>query len=366
MTRYHIEPQDVLFFRDGRDLHASESYTASSQFPPQPGTVYGALRSAILAAAGADFNAQVDHFGLGDDHTAIRVAGTRTRHGSLSIRHLGLHGAGGSPVFPVPSDVRSLKDAPDTYRILSPAQLPGNALTDSGATWFGGTVDTQPLKEASGYLTADPYADYLSGSLLPDGAVRSATEFWVRESRTHVSIDPSSGTAAESLLFAVPFVRFQHECGLLIEVDGDDGLLNDIEWLKLGGEGRAARIRKVEASARPQPTIPPKGRIRVILSATAPFANGWLPDGWTETGTFPFLGGTAEFRGCVLNRHTTVSGWDLAKHRPKPSRRAVPAGSVYYLDVSGIHPGLQSSIPSLCADPDDIRIGYGTYHIGNL
>lgn len=33
----------------------------------------------------------------------------------------------------------------------------------------------------------------------------------------------------------------------------------------------------------------------------------------------------------ALGRPLVVSGWDLKANRPKPSRRAVPMGSVYFL-----------------------------------
>ncbi len=33
----------------------------------------------------------------------------------------------------------------------------------------------------------------------------------------------------------------------------------------------------------------------------------------------------------VVGRPLAVSGWDLKGGKPKPSRRAVPAGSVYFL-----------------------------------
>lgn len=372
MTRYLIEAQDVLFFRDGRDLHASDSYTASSQFPPQPGTIYGALRSAILATAGADFNSLEDHFGLGNEHPAIQVAGTRSKTGSLSLRHLGIHDPDGKPLVPVPADVRVLQKSMDLgvdkheYRILNPIKLTSGSVSDSDMLWTVGTEEKEPLKDASGYLSSEHYSFYLNARSLPDGAVRPASEFWVRESRTHVAIESEYGTAADSMLFAIPFVRFQHGSGITIDVDGDNGLLGTVEWLKLGGEGRVARILEAEASSSAHRIAQTTGMIRVIITSPSPFAKGWLPDKWTETGKFPFLGGEAEFQGCVVNRHSTVSGWDLAQHRPKPSRRAVAVGSVYYLKVNDLNPELLKTHPSLCIHPDDIRIGYGTFHIGNL
>jgi CRISPR-associated protein Cmr3 len=34
----------------------------------------------------------------------------------------------------------------------------------------------------------------------------------------------------------------------------------------------------------------------------------------------------------AVPRHEVISGWDLARWQPKPALRAVPTGSVYWLD----------------------------------
>ncbi|PIV26970.1 MAG: CRISPR-associated protein Cmr3, partial [Anaerolineae bacterium CG03_land_8_20_14_0_80_58_20] len=41
----------------------------------------------------------------------------------------------------------------------------------------------------------------------------------------------------------------------------------------------------------------------------------------------------------ALSRYQTISGWDYAKENggaPKPTRRLVPAGSVYFLNLKGV------------------------------
>jgi len=38
----------------------------------------------------------------------------------------------------------------------------------------------------------------------------------------------------------------------------------------------------------------------------------------------------------ALSRYQTISGWDYEKGTPKPTRRLVPAGSVYFLNLEGV------------------------------
>ena len=49
-------------------------------------------------------------------------------------------------------------------------------------------------------------------------------------------------------------------------------------------------------------------------------------------GRWQFHGASARLASAALPRLETLSGWDVALHRPKPALRAVPTGSVYWLD----------------------------------
>jgi CRISPR-associated protein Cmr3 len=40
-------------------------------------------------------------------------------------------------------------------------------------------------------------------------------------------------------------------------------------------------------------------------------------------------------KAAIVPRPQTVSGWDLDIKKPKPTRRLVPAGSVYFIEIQG-------------------------------
>ena len=112
--------------------------------------------------------------------------------------------------------------------------------------------------------------------------------------------------------------------------------------LRVGGDGRYAECTALppDAFSIPEPLQrtfagEPRG-LRLILVSHASFSRGWLPD-WLVvtdgilTGDMPGVGRVVLRSACV-GRPVHVSGWDMAAHKPKPTRRLVPAGSVYFFE----------------------------------
>ena len=60
-------------------------------------------------------------------------------------------------------------------------------------------------------------------------------------------------------------------------------------------------------------------------------------------------------QGKPLGAALAVSGWDVARGSPRPTRFAAPAGSVYF--VTTPDPGDPEA--SLCDDPEDSAQGWG-------
>ncbi len=77
--------------------------------------------------------------------------------------------------------------------------------------------------------------------------------------------------------------------------------------------------------------------LRALATTPAVFENGWLPDGFeAESGEYVGrLAGIAHdlrLRAAFVSRADHVSGWDVARNRPKPADRLVPRGSVYFFE----------------------------------
>ena len=52
-----------------------------------------------------------------------------------------------------------------------------------------------------------------------------------------------------------------------------------------------------------------------------------------EDGHFELCGVRGRVVAAAVNRAEVISGWDLAKWRPKAACRAAPAGSVYWIEA---------------------------------
>jgi CRISPR-associated protein Cmr3 len=214
-----------------------------------------------------------------------------------------------------------------------------------------------------------------------------------KDERTHVVIAPDTGAAQDSLLFST--------IGLDFRIKKEDGKFSQMtaaieaeppedyrEWLDrlsplhtLGGERRLAEWRKADKTAeggvcaeggvsakgwRPFQRPPSLRRLRMILATPGIFLGGWLP-GWldktTGEGTIPGTLAKVRLVSAVTGRWRPLSGWnyEIGRLGPKPLRRMVPAGSVYFFEIVD-----ESSLDweslwlqSVCDDPQDRNDGFG-------
>ncbi len=216
---------------------------------------------------------------------------------------------------------------------------------------------------------------------------------WPRDERTHVAIDPQTGTAKESQLFttaaldlttppgadkARPGLRPGAPVKLAARVEVPPELVENVrqlcEWHPLGGERRLALWcvdRDSAAGSQPAKWSCPEllaqclrenpKRVRMVLATPGIFGAvavgrgasvnqssgmkplpGWLPKWLQHTqdglvGCPPGLHILLRLVGVCTGRWSPVSGWSLrlGSHSPgpKPIRRMVPAGAVYFFEV---------------------------------
>ena len=107
----------------------------------------------------------------------------------------------------------------------------------------------------------------------------------------------------------------------------------------------------------------------MVLTTPAIFKQGWKP-GWINDELMGDLKGVKlKLVGVSNGRWRAVSGWSLAPPRgPKPIRRMVPAGSVYFFEVD--KPGDASPLAdlwmhSVSDDKQEQRDGFGLAVWGN-
>jgi len=327
-----LEALDVWLFRDGRPFDALSDHRARSLFPPLPTVTQGAVRSHYLAlnvTGPLNDRATIGSLvGSGSDVKELRLRGPflARREGGRIVRY-----------FPRPSDAVSVNGATNALKPASgPEPASSGVISSCPTPQLLGLSDEQVKGGIGGWLAEDDLRAYLRGNVVTAVTADSLFQF---ESRVGIARNDATRVTEEGALYEVEFVRPQADVGLLLELQGyadwpSEGLL------RIGGEGRAARFQEVAPEPWPAPIERLPRRFKLFFATPAYFDGGWQPRGgaWSR-----FFEGDVNLVAAAVGRYESVGGYDLAEARHKPSRRYVPAGSVYYFESHGqarVRPGL--------------------------
>lgn len=350
-SAFHLVPDDLLFFRDGKPSTRGTDHYLRSLFPPHPATLYGALRTRRLSDAGVDLS------GLNRQTWAGRVGealmaevGAWGGFGSLELRGPWLV-RDREPLLPAPLDLGLLFGPPASAQepapistvvrflpveggerrwshplaLLKPFQRDGGAWTP----WQSPAPGIEPASAAGWFLKPAGFAAWRAGSTPAAEHFVRASDLWLDEARTGVGLQNASRRSEAGLLYTFGFIRLLPGVSLGFEVRGSG--LQAGGRVRLGGEGRTASLEA--GPSFPGSSLTAKGDL-IALSLAAPSVSrlGAWPSGFSrET-----LDGTihdSSFRlvAAAVPGFVPIGGWDLANGRAKPLRRAVPAGCVFFL-----------------------------------
>jgi CRISPR-associated protein Cmr3 len=346
MRTLFIEPQDVWLFRDGRPFDAGSAHRAESLFPPSPIVLQGAIRSHQLVLKNVDLT----------NPRQIReaVGESLTFDGALNLNGLTLSGpflarrkSDGSieRLYPMPADVYQLKSGGFKAASLHSRTLELVCGTSSLLLRPGG--DAGKPDESLRWLTEEDLKKYFAGESFE--GVR-ADELYEKENRFGIGRNEQR-VVKQSMLYEAEFVRLRAGVGLLVDMDG----YNDAGWeaglMQLGGESRAARYETVASVPMlSQPSTPPPC-FKIYFVTSAYFSDGVEPKPKPEMNSSDpnlktklwenFFGGEVALGTVAVRGYETLGGFHWAKNpnsheAHRPSRRYVPAGSVYYFkNISG-------------------------------
>ncbi len=382
---FSIEPLDVWLFREGKPFSAGEAFHAASVFPPSGRTVLGALRATVLVRNGIafrDYHREVrDGTQTAEIQEIVRRIGSANDLGPLRARGPFVK-QGNDVFFPMPLDLCFTKS--NHVKYLTPCCAPWRIECSPFQGNAGGPQIRLPMlpflrgpgtHEADRLLKGYQIQNYLQNSHVDINDTVPAADLWMTEPRTGIKLG-ASRTAEEGMFYTVDFIRAA--TGLLLEVRGlkaDE--LDAAGLIALGGERRAAayeryddcptsgldRIRK--GTGEIEKCLEGKKGFRLYLASPAVFPrNGWFPDFLkVKTPDLPPKVTLDGSRGslklklltAVVGKPIHQAGWDLVHRRPRAVRKAVPAGSVYYLQKIG---GTLTS--------DDCELVMNTFHFKSL
>jgi CRISPR-associated protein Cmr3 len=320
MMFFRIIPLDTLFFRAGKPFTAGEDTYAEIVFPPYPSVLYGAIRSFAIAQRGklsALYNGGYPD--IGTDKTK----GTLSIKGPFVVKE-------GIICLPAPLDSVKTEDG---LRSLELSKDNAISVSDYPMPYILKYREDKKVEPPDGlFIDAISFKDYLKGKRKRFNPVK---DIYMIEPK--ISIKRERRTTEEGFLCRIPFIRMETDTSLVCEINGISELANE-GILKLGGEGKGARFEEIIddplKSIKELKLDFSNKLFKLYLATPAIFNKGWLPH-WIDEDTLEgeFGGIKLKLLTAAIGKPVPIGGWDMANNRPKPMRKAVPAGSVYYFEV---------------------------------
>jgi len=337
MTRMlQIEPIDVISPRGNMHFGSGSGEIGTGVFPPSPSVFAGALRS-FLAARNVEVLEKVERGEAPGDALLGKVLGSAAFPGSFRITFVSCGRKtkdGLQPLFPLPQDVVVIER--QAYPV-TPRECPPNVHLSKMFPLIPVLRAPSQISSHGYYLTRQGWEKYLKGSV-PDAQcdMIPISKMWQKEIRVGIGLNSETRSAEEGKLFNADYCSMSQDIVLLVGVEGADECLNGLGVLRLGGDGRGAAFRVVEAKLPEIPfdKIVVAGRFRLVLTTPGLFS-GILPPRVTKRENDYILdlsGTTARLVCAIIPGYEVVSGWNLVTSRPKNAERAVPAGAVYWFD----------------------------------
>ena len=378
--RLFLQPNDTFFFRDGRPFTKGEQSEGYSIFPPLPSTILGALRTAYIAEQG-----DLPSFYAGNGKIA-KIIGTPEPDslGSMQLKGVFIADRKSGIYYPIPYDLVTKKEAKRKEEINKLYKLESSPEKLESSPEIRNFISNSPLNhhlrwdeddedvesEISGRLRHLYIRQYLLGKQ-KTFRLSPIENFVCDEPKIGIERDYNTSTSKDNMLYRINMRRFQSkfldmsELGLVVDYKCDKELPTN-GLLKLGGEGKSFSHKKSCHNPDPLATkkdmddlkeaIRSSGAFKLYFATPAIFDRGWLPK-WihknTDKNTYnaKYKSLSFELRTAAVGKPIAIGGWDMKKNMPKPTRQAMPAGSVYYFKI-----------------PDDICVDtiIKTFHYKNI
>lgn len=346
--RLFLQANDTFFFRDGRPFTKGDQSDGYSIFPPLPTTILGALRTAYIAEHGdmSSFYAR----------KMKKTIGTPDSLGSMHLKGVFLADMESTIYYPIPLDLLVKKNETDNRLYLldigtKSSNLSSNTLLTHLLKWSG-TEDVE--SETNGRLEDIDMTEYLLGGQT-EFIFRPIEDFVRSEPKIGIERDYRTSAAKDNMLYRINMSRFQSQflksnerkalsdLGFVVDYQCDIELpANGL--LKLGGEGKSFTYRRSchnpnpfateEDMAALKESIRSSRIFKLYFATPAIFNQGWLPK-WIDKTTYKaqYQSLSFELITAAVGKPLAIGGWNMKKNMPKPTRQAIPAGSVYYFKI---------------------------------
>ncbi len=350
-----VKPYDIFMPRGNSHFGVSSGDFGQIRMLPAPSIFAGAFRSFLASRNPSVLNAIM----AGKKPEAAdyaKVLGSLEEPGSFRIKKVCLcqkNGENFETMFPLPGDIVVFDDKDGLeIRNLIPHKLP--AFIDLGNELPMIPILKAPARKPSGgfWLKESGYMKYLAGQKIAKEDLVKESSLWKKETRVGIALNSSTRAVEEGQLYSAEAVSFKENTGFLVTIDGADNILSSCGDLSLGGDQRAAHFTRISADLHVADCkmLEQAKRFKLLLTAPAIFANGWLPDMVVAENGGYFLkteGCSARLVCAAIKGYETLSGWNMVENTPKMAMKTVPAGSVYWFeDLKGDGNALKKMVES--------------------
>lgn len=356
---YVMEPLDSFFFRGSVPFEeGGETIAVESMFPPLPSVYAGAFRRLYYLNKGAAGQIQIGFNGLVLDHECL---------------------------FPMPADLFWCGEK-EQIGILESMALANRSESNYPLDFClirPGESNGKDKELRRTFLTGRVFENYLNAEGTEFEGIDLKHGYLSYAPRIGIEIDTKSRTAKEHQFYQITEVRPAKDRPLKLiaqikmraqgkqwDTEETAKVFNteEVQVIKLGGEGKLAAVRRVEPIHLPEAQENNSPYFKLYLATPAIFEKGWLP-GWLDketcVGTFTHKKRKVRVKliSAAVGRPVSCGGFghDAAGYHPKELRFAVPGGSVYYFKLlQGTYADVVKLFHGKCIS--DYREGLGFTH----
>ncbi len=363
------EPLDVLMFRSSRPFYRGES-TIAEAGPISPSTFAGAIKTKLLLTHNScppkewwknpKFQEIAELIGSPENEGKINVRCVMFADLITCEEYFQL------PLDIVFSDSMDFQEKDRRPMLLKPLEhkifeLDKNLFSLASQSFY---VKTEPF-----YLSRTDLIQYLQGDAPENWRFYRASELYEYERRTGIGLNRARKISEEGMIYVAEFLRLKSHVGFMTWLDGIDAFPEE-GLLRLGGEGKVCVCRRLK-DQRIDPTkiieeVNKSHRFKLYFATPAVFCKNdsvtwWRPNIEMLEKT---LGVELMLVSTALAKPVILGGWDAAKGKQKPLRRAIPAGTVYFFKIKeGMKVNGDLELPLQMSD-QEAKSGFGSAFMG--
>ena len=319
---YSLHTHDTFFFRGNGEFTSGENSFTSGLFPPNPQTLYGALRGNWIEQYGT-----VEAFISGAYREKV---GTPDSHGALQLNGVYLS-LDDYLYVPLPQHTQVLKS--DTGILTAhPLKLVkgSNRESDDAGSRLIGVSRKKSTSPDGKWIKAVDWKTLMIKKEPVD--VLTVTDFIEEQPKIGIYVDNDSGTAKDGMLYQYSRNVLKETAALVI----DAHLPDPLDLLTMGNKGTLWSMEK-EPELREQlnfvydaqailPDVEQSKMIAVTLLTPALVTSELIDE---QTKVFNYT--KTNWIQSAIPRPVHTGGWDIVKKRPKPRYTMLKPGTTFII-----------------------------------